>query len=175
MERVKIKSVFQNQLLNDPQTLKDLLKLYHPKMPEQWMKGKEVRTIDGLVKNQYEDYDCEVRVHYDWITFHVHIEDYGYIGLAVTNNYHLLYGDKISPRDYRRAVRDGKVNFQAWRFVTDKYQDERNFYEILFDESIPDDEKELYGNEHIIMNDFFKERGYQLKTPKEFIQYYYSD
>ena len=106
---------FQEQLLSDPDTLWDIVKIMHPGIP------------DTVTNNKGENLDVkEVRMKakalYNWVVIEFRVKGYGMICIIIDNSYSLdfLHGPNITKERMQEVLDKGRVEFRVSRSVLDK-------------------------------------------------------
>lgn len=142
---------FQAKLISDKDTLWNIVKLFHPELPD------EVPNNAGMIS--VKDVRLCAYTNYDWVCIEFRARGYGLISIGVENcndvNFkHLGMGHKLE--DFQRTLDEGGVAFRAWRFAMDCKSDDGN----------PD-----VAEYTKILTD----AGYELQSAKEWYDYYYKD
>lgn len=149
---------FQSRLLSDKDAIWDIIKLFHPDIPNtvSSFKGDKIFNVRDKI---------EVYVKYQWVCISFRIREYGVIDIGITNsNNHTLYGGGITKDDMKDALDNGDVKFRAWRFSLDKIYREN-------EELARKTEKSL----DYMAGRLLSLHGYKLVEVDEWFDYYYSD
>jgi hypothetical protein len=143
---------FQKTLPKDIDTLWDIVKVYHPDIPEE-AKGKVSTSLN-----------------YDWVCIEFRVKGYGYVAIGVDNCcQYALWGDRVSKADMIKALQDGTVTFRTWRFSTDK------LFEKDIAKSLSPEHKQLENELSDKSIEILKSAGYKLQSPEEMYHIYYED
>jgi hypothetical protein len=70
-----------------------------------------------------------------------------------------LFGGDVSKEAMAKALKDGTCKFRTWRFCLDKFFKQQDNEDHLDEEAVA----------------ILKKNGYQLQSPTEMYNYYYSD
>lgn len=147
---------FQSDLVKDKDTLWDIVKIFHPDIPE------EVTTRAGhkrIVKNHMK---ASAHPHYSWVEIEFRVLGYGYVHICLDNKTNTsLCGSGVMKSDMQEALDLGKVSITAWRIVNDKGY--KNEY------------PRIVGKEELETVALLLSRGYSLISADEWYYYYYQD
>tara|TARA_R100001086_G_scaffold249984_1_gene192284 strand:+ start:1334 stop:1816 length:483 start_codon:yes stop_codon:yes gene_type:complete len=159
-----ITSEFQYKLVKDYETLALLVRVFHPEIPQKIERSPMNSTmmtlaelIEWQTNNRSQPY-LGAHTHYDWVCVHIDVTGYGQVRICVDNAHDessTLWGPDIKAHHYEDLLSKGKIIMKAWKIVTDC--------------------KSEKGENHINVTDLLTSRGYQFKSTKEFLEYYYSD
>jgi hypothetical protein len=142
---------FQAKLLSDRGTLWDIVKLFHPTMPD------EVENFKGTKIVNIKEERLAAYSKYQWVVIEFRVRTYGLISIGITNvRNSTCYGSGITKQHMSDDIANGNVKFDAWRFSLDK----------LFN-SVRD--KSEQASEILIS------KGYKLIEVDEWYNYYYQD
>lgn len=105
---------FQEKLLQDKECLWDLVKLFHPNIPDTVKnnKGKELSV---------KDVRMSAHPHYTWVSIDFRVKGYGSISFAVDNKINsTLWGDRVTKEHMKNAIDKGEVTMGGWRICLDE-------------------------------------------------------
>jgi hypothetical protein len=128
--------------------LKAVTKMLHPDLPEGW------EAKFGWYRK------------YTWVCVSFRMRGYGAIEFAIDNHHHtrfVLYGPKVTKAEMQRELGNGGVDWNVWRFSTDKFSREREVIDKLPEEPC------------IVEAKVYIKSRYQLPSLKEFHHIYYED
>lgn len=128
--------------------LKVITKTLHPDLPEGW----EAKF----------SWHCK----YTWVCVSFRVKGYGSIDFAIDNHHQTefrLYGPKVTKSEMKTALEDGGIDFNVWRFSTDKLNRER---EII--DNLPKEPCILEAKSYI-------KARYPLPSVNEYFHIYYED
>lgn len=152
---------FQRKLIKDIDTLWEIVKIFHPDLPDSAISRKG---------NNYSWKDkMRVYEHYDWVCIEINkIPNYGSVNISISNSQNYkLYGPKVTKAEMKTALEDGTITMDIWRFAGDDGYKDRTLNTI--DERALDLGKKERGIE------LLKSRGYTLQSVDEFYKIYYED
>lgn len=157
-----IKTVFQKKLIEDKNTCWDIVKLYHPDIPD-------FTTTDKGDKIDVKALRMCISLKYDWVIIDFKVKDYGCISIGIHNakNYN-LFGMGITKKMMQRDLDNGTTQFSVWRFVKDKF-----YQPSISIETTAYTLKEQELAEKAI--NLLKSKGYKLQSVEEFYKIYYQD
>lgn len=163
-----ITSEFQKTLIKDTETLRDIVKLFHPCCPDKWVSSTGNTKYDLLDMLSFENREARqmlnsniypVYCHYDWVCIRIHPREYGRIDICVSNYYDKeckLWGPHITGNDYLEQLKLNNIAFKGWTTTR-----------------LDCGKGSTVGQ--IDMTMFFLARNYKFKDVSEFLEYYYRD
>lgn len=105
---------FQNKLLQDKECLWDLVKLFHPNIPD------TVVINEGKVLSVKDD-KMAAYPRYSWVSVDFRVRGYGLVNFAVNNKENFtLWGNGVTKADMQEALDNGDVTMGGWRISLDK-------------------------------------------------------
>lgn len=154
-----ITSSFQEGLVSDRETLWKIVKVFHPDAPDS-------------AKENFTAY-----LKYDWVTVKVDVRGYGTIAIGINNCNHNMSGDSIDERSYEFALEDKMVEFQAWRFVSDRFYGEKEAEAEMLRQKPKGDYESFFESFRLLptYKKILVSAGYRYKSADEFLQYYYKN
>lgn len=147
-------SKFQQQLPKDIDTLWEIVKIWHPEIPDTWETKRS--GIMSVKENKLNPY-CK----YSWVCIDFRLAGYGQVSIGIDNgNNYSLYGPRTTKDDIRQAMAKGLITIRTWRFSLDKLSRE-------------DESQDEVNNQRT--TELLKQKGYTIQSVDEFFDDYYSD
>jgi hypothetical protein len=160
-------TLFQKTLPNDLDTCWEIVKIFHPNIPEFTTnnKGQKISVRDHLLKAYGGNYDR--------VSIEFRVRGYGYIHICI-NNCHdtsFMFGPSVTKERMQNALDNNKVQFRAWRIVTDETY-KKCFENLRYDSTI---RKHIEQLEYNLYSQLLTEKGYKLQSVNEWYNNYYTD
>lgn len=153
---------FQTTLINDKETLWEIIKIYHPGIPEYTQYKKKLVSVKDVI--------LKVRPHYSWVNIEFNVKEYGYISFTINNmdSDHSIWGNKHTLANFEQYIKQKKLTFRVWRFYDD----------CQFVNSDPLAKEKTYkekldGIREIEIIQLLKNKGYKIATAQEWFNNYY--
>jgi len=149
---------FQRKLIKDLDTLWEIVKIYHPTLP------------DLAISRKGNEYSWKEKMraywHYDWVCIEIiKIPDYGSVHIGINNSQnYTLYGPRVTKAEMKTAIEDGSITMDVWRFAGDAGNRKDTLDQRKLD--APQKEKAV---------ELLYSKGYTLQSVDEFFKIYYKD
>lgn len=150
---------FQSKLSSDKDALWDIVKLFHPDIPD------TVTNVKGTKTYSVKDDKMETYLKYQWVCISFKVRGYGLIDIGINNTEnHNLYGSGVTKKDMKEALKNGNVSFAAWRFCIDSIYSKNK--------ELSDKNRDSFS---YMAGRLLSLHGYKLIEVEEWYEYYYSD
>jgi hypothetical protein len=150
-------TIFQSKLIEDKECLWDLVKLFHPNIPNtvESNKGIMLSVKDKVIASS----------KYTWVNISFKVRGYGLIDFAVDNKTnHTLMGNRVTKKDMQEAINNEQVTISGWRTCLDKVYVE--------DPNLSDENRDGLS---FLVSRTLALHGYSIITIPEWYESYYED